>query len=170
MSAFFDPNDESYTELVEEWYDAWTYGFRKLERREIRIGERLPGIFQAAGLSNIKAEVQTDAWLYSDSRRRLADVKEQLRFDLSQLKTRTRTDRKYLIAGGMTDARINAYNRQTTRKLNALLSDEKKLRSDPSLYVGSLFLVSGTKTRRTKFGGNHTNYVSSCNDMGSILR
>jgi ubiquinone/menaquinone biosynthesis C-methylase UbiE len=147
MGAFFDPNDETYTELVERMYDAWLDGIRKLERKEFRIGERLPGIFQAAGLSEIKAEVQADGWLYTDPRRKLADIKQQLRFDISQFKTRHKTDRKYLIAGGMTDARIKAYNRQTLAKMKALLSNDKNLRSDPTFYAASLFLVSGTKTR-----------------------
>jgi SAM-dependent methyltransferase len=147
MGAFFDPNDETYTELVERMYDAWLDGIRKLERKEFRIGERLPGIFQAAGLSEIKAEVQADGWLYTDPRRKLADIKQQLRFDISQFKTRHKTDRKYLIAGGMTDARIKAYNKQTLAKMKALLSNDKNLRSDPTFYAASLFLVSGTKTR-----------------------
>ncbi len=146
MGAFFDPNDETYTELVERTYDAWLDGIRKLERKEFRIGERLPGIFQAAGLSDIKAEVQADGWLYTDPRRKLADIKQELRFNLSQFKARHRTDRKYLVAGGMTDARIRAYNRQSLAKMKALLSDDTKLRSDPTFYAASLFLVSGTKT------------------------
>jgi len=120
-------------------------GIRKLEGKHIRIGDRLPGIFQAAGLTGIKAEIQADGWLYTDPRRRLADLRQQLRFDLSMLEARSKIDRKYLIAGGMTDARINAYNRQTMAKTKMLLSDDKKLRNDPSLYAASLFLVSGTK-------------------------
>ncbi len=121
-------------------------GIRKRERKDFRIGERLPGIFQAAGLSNIKAEVQADGWLYSDPGRRLADVKEQLRFDLSQFYTRSKIERKFLLAGGMTEARIDAYNRQTVAKMKALLSDDNKLRNDPTIYTESLFLVSGRKT------------------------
>jgi len=150
MGAFFDPNDETYNELVERMYDAWLDGIRELEKKEFRIGERLPGIFQAAGLGDIKAEVQADGWLYTDPRRKLADIKQQLRFDLSQFKTRHKTDRKYLLAGGMTDARIRAYNRQSLAKMKGLLSDDKKLRSDPTFYAASLFLVSGIKTAQVK--------------------
>ncbi len=145
MSVFFDPNDESYSQLFDQVQDALFDGIRKLEGKHIRIGERLPEIFQAAGLNDIKAEIQADGWLYTDPRRRLADVRQQLKFDLSMLKARSKIDRKYLIAGGMTDARINAYNRQTMAKTKILLSDDKKLRNDPSLYAASLFLVSGTK-------------------------
>ena len=146
LSAFVDPNDETYSELSEQWENAWGEGVRKLDGKGFRIGERLPGIFHAAGLTDIKAEVQADAWLYSDPRRRLTDVKEQLRFDLSLLKARSRIDRKYLIAGGMTPTRIDAYNKQTFDKLKALLSDDRKLRNDPTLYVASRFLVSGIRT------------------------
>ncbi|OLD12738.1 MAG: hypothetical protein AUI50_08755 [Crenarchaeota archaeon 13_1_40CM_2_52_14] len=136
----------STLKLVEKMYDAWLDGIRKLDKKEFIIGERLPGICQAAGLSDIKAEVQADGWLYSDPRRRLADVKQELRINILQFKTRYKTDRKYAIAGGMTNARINAYNRQTLAKMRALLSNTKKLRSDPTMYAASLFLVSGTKT------------------------
>ena len=145
MGAFFDPNDETYTELVEKAYSAWLDGIRKLEGKEFRIGERLPGIFQAAGLSDIKAEIQADGWLYTDPRRKLVDIKQELRFTLSQFKERYKTDRKYLLAGGMTEAKIKAYNRQALAKMRALLSDDKRLRNDPTLYAASLFLVSGTK-------------------------
>ena len=149
MSVFFDPNDESYSQLFDQVQDALFDGIRKLEGKHIRIGERLPGIFQAAGLTGIKAEIQADGWLYTDPRRRPADLRQQLKFDLSMLKARSKIDRKYLIAGGMTDANINAYNQQTIVKMKALLSDDKKLRNDPSLYAASLFLVAGTKIAET---------------------
>jgi ubiquinone/menaquinone biosynthesis C-methylase UbiE len=146
LNEFFDPNDESYTKLAKRAYEAWLAGFRRLENKELRIGERLPGIFRAAGLSNVRVEVEADAWMYSDPRRRLAEIKEEIRFDLSMLKERLKTDKKYYRAGGMTEARINRYNRQTISKMRALLSDDKKLRSDPSLQLASLFLVSGIRT------------------------
>jgi len=60
---FYDPNDEEYSMLAERVYEAWVNGIRKLEGKEIKIGEKLPRIFQKAGLSGIKAEVQADAWL-----------------------------------------------------------------------------------------------------------
>jgi ubiquinone/menaquinone biosynthesis C-methylase UbiE len=101
MRAFYDPDDEEFSELAERAYDAWIEGIRKLEGKTFGIGEKIPGIFRKAGLSNIKAEVQADAWLYSDPRRRLSDVKAELRFDYSIFKERRRKDRKYLIAGGM---------------------------------------------------------------------
>jgi hypothetical protein len=96
MGAFYDPEDEEYTSLVDRAQEAWNNGIRKLEGKEFRIGEKLPGIFLKAGLSNIKAEVQADAWLNSDPRRRFSDVKATLRFDYSIFKERRRKDRKYL--------------------------------------------------------------------------
>ncbi len=146
MGAFFDPNDEEFSKLTEEVYDAWLDGIRKLDGKEFRIGERLPGIFQAVGLSDIKAEVQADGWLYTDPRRKLADIKKELQFSYSMFKERQKSDRKYLVAGGITDARITAYNRRSLAKMRALLSDDKILRNDPTFYAASLFLVSGTKT------------------------
>jgi ubiquinone/menaquinone biosynthesis C-methylase UbiE len=61
MGAFHDPDDEEYSKLAERAYEAWVNGIRKLEGKEFKIGEKLPGIFQKAGLSDIKAEVQADA-------------------------------------------------------------------------------------------------------------
>jgi len=97
MGAFYDSNDEEYSMLAERAYEAWINGIRKLEGKEFKIGEKLPGIFREAGLSGIKAEVQADAWLYSDPRRRLSDVKAELRFDYSLFRERRRKDRKYLL-------------------------------------------------------------------------
>jgi hypothetical protein len=96
MRAFYDPEDEEYSMLAERAYEAWVNGIRKLEGKEFKIGEKLPGIFRKAGLFGLKAEVQADAWLYSDPRRRLSDVKAELRFDYSLFKERRRKDRKYL--------------------------------------------------------------------------
>lgn len=145
MGAFYDPNDEEYSKLAEKAYEAWVNGIRKLEGKEFKIGEKLPGIFREAGLSNIKAEVQADAWLYSDPRRRLSDVKAELRFDYSVFKERRRKDRKYLLAGGMSNASITSYFKQLERRTKELLSSDEKLRSDASFYAATLFLVSGVK-------------------------
>jgi len=145
MSAFHDPDDEEFTKLAEQGYDAWVNGIRKLEGKEFRIGEKLPGILRKAGLSNIKAEVQADAWLYSDPRRRLSDVKAELRFDYSIFKERRRKDRKYLLAGGMSNRQITSYFDRLEARTKALMSDYKKLRNDVSFYAATFFLVSGTK-------------------------
>ena len=145
MGAFYDSNDEEYSMLAERAYEAWINGIRKLEGKEFKIGEKLPGIFQKAGLSGIKAEVQADAWLYSDPRRRLSDVKAELRFDYSLFRERRRKDRKYLLAGGMSNDQIASYFNRLEARTGQLLSSDAELRNDSSLYAGTFFLVSGVK-------------------------
>ncbi len=145
MGAFYDPTDEEFSKLAERAYEAWVNGIRKLEGKEFRIGEKLPGIFRNAGLSSIKAEVQADAWLYSDPRRRLSDVKAELRFDYSIFKERRRKDRKYLLAGGMSNSQITSYFNRLEARTKALISNDKRLRNDGSFYAATFFLVAGTK-------------------------
>ena len=145
MGAFYDPSDEGFSKLAERAYEAWTKGVRKLEGKEFKIGEKLPGIFQSAGLSRIKAEIQADAWLYSDPRRRLSDVKAELRFDHSVFKERRRKDRKYLLAGGMSNTQASSYFNRLEARTKALMSDDKNLRNDSSFYAATFFLVSGEK-------------------------
>jgi len=145
MGAFYDSNDEEYSMLAERAYEAWINGIRKLEGKEFKIGEKLPGIFQKAGLSGIKAEVQADPWLYSDPRRRLSDVKAELRFDYSLFRERRRKDRKYLLAGGMSNNQITSYFNRLEARTKALISDDKRLRNDASVYAATFFLVAGTK-------------------------
>jgi ubiquinone/menaquinone biosynthesis C-methylase UbiE len=145
MTGFYDPNDEAYVKLARRASNAWHDGIKKLEGKEYRIGEKLPGIFQKAELSEIKAEIQADAWLYTDPRRSLNDVKDELRFDYSMFKDRRRRDRKYLIAGGMPSSKVSSYFDRLESRTKALLSDDQKLRNDPSVYGASFFLVSGTR-------------------------
>jgi len=145
MSAFYDPDDERYSKLAEHAQEAWISGIRKLEGKEFRIGEKLPGVFRKAGLSNIKAEVQADSWLYSDPRRRLDDVKDELRFEYSFFIERKRKDRKYLLAGGMSNAQITSYYSRLEDRTRKLLSSDEELRNDASFYAATFFLVSGMK-------------------------
>ena len=145
MSAFYDPDDEKFSKLSRRAYNAWIDGIRKLEGKTFGIGEKLPGIFRKAGLSGIKAEVQANAWLYSDPRRRLGDVKAELRFDYSIFMERKQKDRKYLIAGGMSSSQITSYFKRQEIRTKALLSSDAKLRNDTSFYASTIFLVAGTK-------------------------
>ncbi len=145
MSSFHDPNDEKFTRLADQAWEAWVKGLRKLEGKDFRIGEKLPGIFHRAGLTSIKAEVQSDVYLKSDPRRRLNDIKAELRFGLSMFKETMKKDRKYVLAGGLSRDKITAYNRGYVSKTAALLSDDQKLRTDPSISTSSLFIVSGIK-------------------------
>src|SRR6266567_414348 len=88
MASLYDPNDEGYSKQAERAYSAWVDGIKRLEGKEFKIGEKLPGIFCEAGLSGIKAEIQADAWLYSDPRRKLVDIRADLRFEHSVFKER----------------------------------------------------------------------------------
>ncbi len=146
MASFYDPDDKEYSKLAERAYSAWVEGINKLEGKEFRIGERLPRIFRKAGLSDIRAEIQADAWLYSDPRRRLRDIRADLRFEQSIFRERRRKDRKYLLAGGVSNRWITSYfNRLAGRTRRKLRSKVNELRNDASLYGATFFLVSGIR-------------------------
>jgi hypothetical protein len=72
-------------------------------------------------------------------------VKAELRFDYSLFKERRRKDRKYLLAGGMSNVQITSYFNRLEARTEQLLSSDAKLRNDSSLYAGTFFLVSGVK-------------------------
>lgn len=149
MASFYDPDDEDYSKLAEQAYSSWVDGIKKLEGKEFKIGEKLPGIFRKAGLSNIRAEIQADAWLYSDPRRRLGDIRADLRFEYSIFKERRRKDRKYLLAGGLSNKWITTYfNRLERRTGEKLRAKDDQLRNDASFYGATFILVSGTKSRQ----------------------
>jgi ubiquinone/menaquinone biosynthesis C-methylase UbiE len=147
MVSFYDPDDERYASLANRSYEAWIRGVKKLEGKEFKIGEKLPGIFRDAGLSGVKAEIQADAWLYSDPRRKLSDIKKELTHEQSIFKERRRKDRKYLLAGGMPNSKITEYFNRAAARIQKRLSDDDSIRNDHSFYGASLILVSGTKTR-----------------------
>lgn len=145
MASFYDPDDKEYTRLSNRGYDAWIEGIRKLEGKEFKIGEKLPGIFRDARLSNIKAEIQADAWLYSDPRRKLADIKQEISHEYSMFKERRKKDRKYLLAGGMSNEKITEYFARAESRMRKHLADPEMIRKDHALYGASLILVSGAK-------------------------
>jgi hypothetical protein len=68
-----------------------------------------------------------------------------LRFDYSLFKERRHKDRKYLLAGGMSNAQATSYLDRIEARTKALMSDDKKLRNDATFYAATFFLVSGTK-------------------------
>ena len=148
MVAYHDPYDRQYSSLAEQEYESWVNGVRKLEGKDFWIGTKLPGIFLKAGLSNIKAEVHADAFLNTDPRRRLKDVKDQIRFDYAISKEERQRDREYLLAGGMSKERITSYFKRFESRTKALLKDDQKLRMDPSFYGDSFILVLGTKKEK----------------------
>jgi ubiquinone/menaquinone biosynthesis C-methylase UbiE len=145
MVSFVDPRDEEYTELSYETNQAWLRAIKKLEGKEFKIGERLPSIFQETGLYDIQSEIHADAWLYCDPRRRLRDIKAELRFESSLSRESRRRDRNYLEKGGLSRANINRYYRKYDRRVKELLSDDKKLRTDASFYGATFVLVTGRK-------------------------
>ena len=145
MASIYDPDDEEYNRLAERAYSAWVDGIKKLEGKEFKIGEKLPSIFRKAGLSSIKSEIHADAWLYSDPRRKLNDIRADLRFEYSIFKERRRKDRKYLLAGGVSNRWITSYfNRLAKRTNEKLLAKDDQLRNDASFYGATFILVAGT--------------------------
>jgi len=149
MVSFLDPKDEEFTELSYETNQAWLNAVRRLEGKEFKIGERLPSIFQDTGLQDIQSEIHADAWLYCDPRRRLEDIKAELRFESSLSRESRKRDRKYLEKGGLSEAKISRYYRKYERRVKELLSDDKKLRMDASFYGATFVLVTGRKGHRT---------------------
>lgn len=145
MVAYHDPYDKQYSNLVEQEYESWVRGVRKLDGKDFWIGTKLPGIFQKAGLSDIKAEVHADAFLNTDPRRRLKDVRDQIRFDYSIFKENRQSERRYLLAGGMPNKEIISYFKRYESRTKTLLEENQKLRMDASFYGDSFILVSGTK-------------------------
>jgi len=145
MASIYDPDDEEYNRLAERAYSAWVDGIKKLEGKEFKIGEKLPSIFRKAGLSSIKSEVHADAWLYSDPRRKLNDIRADLRFEYSIFKERRRKDRKYLLAGGVSNRWITSYFSRLAKRTNEkLLAKDDQLRNDASFYGATFILVAGT--------------------------
>ncbi len=149
VGIYYDPNDKRFSRLSDQVWEAQLRGIRKLEGKEHRIGEKLPGIFQEAGLVDMKAEIQNNVYLASDPRKPLNDVKEELRFYLAFFKERMEKDRKYVVAGGLSNARVSEYNRGYVSKIEGLLADDQKLRRDPTISTDALYIVSGMKPRQT---------------------
>src|SRR5207245_6089277 len=123
---------------ADEGREAQPRGKSKLEGKEFRIGEKLPGIFQEAGLVDMKSEIQNNVYLGSDPRQPLNDVKEELRFYLAFFKERMDKDRKYQVAGGLSNAKISEYNKGYMSKTEGLLADDQKLRRDPTIITDAL--------------------------------
>src|SRR5437667_7434255 len=128
MVIYSAPNDTLFSRLSDKVCEAQPRAIRKLEGKEFRIGEKLPGIFQEDGVVDMKAEIQNNVYLASDPRQPLNDVKEDLRFYLAFFKERMEKDRKYVVAGGLSNARVSEYNKGYVSKIEGLLADDQKLR------------------------------------------
>lgn len=145
MNSIYDPEDEEYSSLAEKLGKAYLRGVRKLEGKEYAIGDRLPSIFLKAGLRELRAEVQADPWLICDSRRKIEDVKDDLRFELQTFKEMKKLERKVTLAGGATPKEVSTLHRKFEQRMKEFLSDDEKLRNSSVFYVGGLYLVAGQK-------------------------
>jgi ubiquinone/menaquinone biosynthesis C-methylase UbiE len=146
LNSAYIPDEEQLTKLALRLGNAYLDGVRKLEGKYYSIGERLPTIFHKAGLREIKAEVQADAYLTMDPRRRLEDVRDELGFYLEVFKQNKKLDGKAMRAGGASKRQIDRYSRWYEKWAQGLLKDDQKLRDDTRLSVGGMFLVAGRKT------------------------
>src|SRR3989442_14716269 len=122
---------------------AYRAGIKNLEGKDFAIGEKLPGVFQEAGLLGIRAEVQADSWVNSDPRRRLRDVREEIKFGWQMFKENEKTERRYLLAGGLSPERVRSFVRQQERRAKEYISRDDKLRNDTSTYGASIFISIG---------------------------
>src|SRR5437870_13251757 len=109
MRTFHDPKDQKFTELALAVEKAYRAGIKNLEGKDVAIGEKLPGVFQEAGLLGIRAEVQADSWVNSDPRRRLRDVREEIRCGWQRFRENEETERRYLLARGLSAVRVGSY-------------------------------------------------------------
>jgi ubiquinone/menaquinone biosynthesis C-methylase UbiE len=139
------PNDERLTKIAIKLSESYVDGVRKLERKHFDIGNRLPTIFHEAGLREIMAEYQADAYLTSDPRRRLEDVRDELAFYLATFKETKKLDVKAMLAGGASRKEVNQYNAWLEKWMKSLLDDNEKLRNDTSFSVGGMVLAAGRK-------------------------
>ncbi len=58
-------------------------------------------------------------------------------------------DRKYQVAGGLSNPKVSEYNKTYVSKTEGLLADDQKLRRDPAIVIDALYIVSGMKPRQT---------------------
>ncbi len=148
FESFYVPDNQRITKLAIRLGGSYVDGVRKLEGKYFDIGNRLPAIFHKAGLREIMAEVQADTYLTSDPRRKLEDVKDELRFYLATFKETKRLDAKAMSSGGASRKEIDEYNRWYERWTKSLLDDHQKLRNDAVFSTGGMVLVAGRKQDR----------------------
>jgi len=89
--------------------------------------------------------VQADSWVNSDPRRRLRDVREEIKFGWQMFKENEKTERRYLLGGGLSPERVRSFVRQQERRVKEYLSSDDKLRNDTSTYGASIFITIGNK-------------------------
>lgn len=145
MNSFYDPDDDHYNELSKAAGRCYVKGLQRLEGKDFVIGDRLPRLFSDAGLQGIRAEVQADAWVPCDSRRKFRDVKDMLRFEFETFQKAKEAERKILLAGGMPHGKVREYFSYYERRARTLLSRDKMLRKSCEFYVAGFYIVTGVK-------------------------
>ena len=145
FQSFYAPDDVKIVKLANKLSLSYIEGVRKREGKNFDIGNRLPTIFRQAGLSEVAAEIQADAYLTSDPRRRLDDVRDELGFYLDLYKETKKVDAKAMLAGGASKEEIGRYNRWFEKWTKGLLADAEKLRNDTVFSAGGFVLVIGRK-------------------------
>ena len=145
FDAVYIPDNERLTKLAIKLGESYADGVRKLEGKNFDIGNRLPTIFHKAGLREIMAEYQADTYLASDPRRRLEDVRDELKFYLATFKETKKLDAKAMLAGGASRKEINQYDAWVEKWMNSLLADDEKLRNDTAFGAGGMVLAAGRK-------------------------
>jgi ubiquinone/menaquinone biosynthesis C-methylase UbiE len=145
LSSVYVPDDERFSKMAVRLWEDFVEGLKKLEGKDFAIGDRLPTIFHKAGLREIMAEVQTDAYLSSDPRRRIEDVRAEIKFWLASFKETKKRDAKAMLAGGATREEVRRYNRWIEKWLQGLLKDDEKLRNDTTFNADNRYIVVGRK-------------------------
>lgn len=145
LNSFYDPEEREFTELVHESDHAMLSGVQKLEGKDYGIGEKLPSMFLNAGLTEVKAELQGEAWMFCDSRLDPKYVKAELQFGLQSFQERKKRLHRALLAGGMNRKKVDTMFRIQERRFKELLSDDARLRRDATFSGQALFLVAGRK-------------------------
>lgn len=148
MSSFYDPEDEEFTELDRKMSAASRKGARKLTGKEFAVGERLPSIFQKAGLQGIRVEVLPKAWTPCDARLKKSHVRAIVKFWHRLFKDGMSNERRFLLAAGVAPAKVNNYLRLYEKWDRDLLVDTERLQKRTLVFGMSLFVVTGQKARR----------------------
>lgn len=148
MRSFYDPEHEEFVELDEEMARAYLKGVRKLEGKEMGIGERLPSIFMTAGLRELKVEIVADAWMPCDARHTKDHASQFLEYTYLLFKEGKKNERRVLRAAGVTIRKITSYHNQCEEWYRHLLSDGEKLRNNAMVVASTSFVITGRKTVR----------------------
>jgi ubiquinone/menaquinone biosynthesis C-methylase UbiE len=147
MNSFYDPEDEIFMELDQRMAAESRKGARKLTGKDFAIGERLPGIFQKAGLEQIRVEVLANAWTPCDARLKMNQVKVMVGFWYRLFRDGRVNDRRFLLAAGVPPGKISRYLSLSEKWYRDLLGNAKRLPRRTLVVGSSLFVVVGRKTQ-----------------------